>query len=165
MNRPPQDSSGPRWRGPLFLALMLATVGGVALAADLQLQATLIWGANDPPAAVNHPVADPALCSSLRTCTASKWTNYYEITNLTAVIPLRQNRDVQMSDRCTLKISNLGSSQVAIDCIAHGQQISRGTNTLPLILGSNDTNQTAWFVSLRDLNAPGGVAAFQPGKK
>ncbi|MGA3180108.1 MAG: hypothetical protein ABSF38_07190 [Verrucomicrobiota bacterium] len=165
MNRPARKPSRPRWRGPLLLAVALAAASGAARAADLRLQATLIWGANDSPATVNHQLAGPALSASLRSCTASKWTNYYEITNLTTVIPLQQSRDVKMSDRCTLKIRNLGSGQVAIDCIARGQQISKGTNTLPLILGSNETNKTAWFVSLRAADAASGDTANQEGRK
>jgi hypothetical protein len=165
MNPPSPESSRPRWRRPLLLLLALVATGAAALAADLRLQATLIQGANDSPASVNHKLVDPALSASLRSFTAAQWTNYYEITNLTAVIPLDQSHAFQMNDHCILKIRNLGSSLVAIDCISHDQQISRGTNPLPLILGSNDTNKTAWFVSLRDLSSPSPDTASQLGKK
>ena len=91
------------------------------LAGDLKLEAKLIRGANGGAAPVNSNAVDPALAASLRH--NFKWTNYYEITNLAAVIPLNQSRDVRLSDRCTLKIKNLGSSRVAVDCI--GQRPAR----------------------------------------
>jgi len=159
-------SSWARWRAILALIAALGAAGGAATAADLNLRATLIRGANDGQARGNDILADPALKASLRSWPAvSKWTNFYQITNLTAVIPLNQTRDVKMSDRCTLRIRNLGSSRVAIDCIAQDKLISKGTNTLPLIWGADDTNNTVWFVSLQDLGAAGGNLVGQRGKK
>jgi hypothetical protein len=150
---PAHNSPAPPWGTPLLLALFLGAAAGPARAADLKLQATLIRGNNDSPATVNHPFADPALSAKLRGARAFKWTNYYQITNLTVLIPLHQSRDVKMSDRCTLKIKYLGASRVAIDCVGQRGQISKGTNTLPFVLGSDDTNNTAWFVSLQSADA------------
>jgi hypothetical protein len=150
----------------LALIVALAAAGRTAPAADLTVRATLIRGANGGMGSGSYVLADPALKASLRSWPAAgKWTNYYQITNLTAVIPLNQTRDVRMSDRCTLRIRNLGASRVAIDCIAQDKVISKGTNTLPLIWGADDTNNTAWFVSLQDLGAAPGNLAGQRGKK
>ena len=121
-------------------------------------QAILIRADNGEAESVNHYLTDPALRASLQAFTASKWTNFQEITNLTVAIPSHETREVKMSDHCALQIRNLGGAQVAIDCISQGKQISRGTNSLPLIFGGSDTNQTAWFVSLRDANAPAAPA-------
>jgi hypothetical protein len=165
MNRPSPEPSRPRWRRSFLLTLALAATGAAALAADLRLQATLIQGANGSPTNADYKLADTGLSTSLRTFTAAQWTNFYEVTNLTAVVPLDQTHDFQMNDHCILKIRNLGSSLVAVDCISHDKQISRGTNSLPLIFGSNDTNKTAWFVSLRDLNFSSPDTASQINKK
>jgi hypothetical protein len=164
MKRPAPESSLPRWCRPLLLLLALAATSCSRRANDLHLQATLIWGDNNSPTNVNYKLADPALSASLRAFTVEQWTNFYETTNLAAVIPRDQSRDFQMNDYCILKIKNLGSSLVAIDCISHEKQISRGTNSLPLILGSTDTNRTAWFVSLRDLNSSSPFASTQVKK-
>jgi len=122
-----------------------------APAADLRLEAQLIWGANDAPASVNHKLADPALAAALRR-NNFKWTNYYQITNLTAVIPLNQSRDLRMSGSCALAVKNLGGSLVAVDWIGQGRQVSKGTNTLPCIYAGTNANDTAWFVHLRSLD-------------
>jgi hypothetical protein len=135
---------------PLALALHLAAADSPAPAGGLKLEAKLIWGANDPPASVKHNLVDAPLAATLRR--NFKWTNYYEITNLSAGIPLNQSRAVRMSDRCTLNITYLGSSLVAVDCIGQGRQISKGTNTLPCIYAGTNTDDMAWFIRLRSLD-------------
>jgi hypothetical protein len=150
MSQPVHSIFFRRWPALLllFLAFNLAILG--ALAADLRLEAKLIWGANLGPAAVNHTLVAPPLAATLRD--NFKWTNYYEITNLTALIPLNQSRDLRMSDRCTLKIKNLGSSLVAVDCIGQGKPVSKGTNSLPCIYSGTNADDTAWFIRLRSLD-------------
>jgi hypothetical protein len=135
-----------------FAALLLPALALVAAvqADDLKLEAKLICGANERPATVNTILSDPALTAALRK--NFKWTNYYEITNLSVVIPLNQSRVVRMSDRCTLTVKNLGSSLVAVDCAGQGKPISKGTNTLPCVYASTNLDDTAWFVRLRSLD-------------
>jgi hypothetical protein len=161
MNRPIHE---PSLSFRLTLLLLALALGAAAVqAADLRLEATLIQGANDRPATVKYSLIPASLSAGLRL--HYHWTNYYQITNLTVAIPLNETRDVNISDRCTLKIKNLGSSRVAIDCIGQGKQISRGTNTLPVIWGSDDTNNTAWFVSLQSADAKPPVPASPTAKK
>jgi hypothetical protein len=151
MSRPAHPASRRRCPALFLLALALSLAAGAALAADLNLEAQLIWGANDLPATVNHKLVDPALAAALRH--NFKWTNYYLITNLAAVIPLNQSRVVRMSDQCTLTVKNLGSSLVAVDCIGQGKPISKGTNSLPCVYAGTNADDTAWLISLRSLDA------------
>ena len=151
MSRPAHPASRRRFPALLLLALVLNLACGPALAADLKLEAQLIWGANDPPATVHHGLVDPKLAAALRG--NFKWTNYYQITNLAAVIPLNQSRDLRMSDKCTLTVKNLGSSLVAVDCIGQGKPISKGTNSLPCVYAGTNANDTGWFIRLRSLPA------------
>ncbi|HXR08585.1 MAG TPA: hypothetical protein VN765_14715 [Candidatus Acidoferrum sp.] len=141
----------PPWRFPALVLLLLALplAASSSLAADLKLEARLIRGANGGAAPVKSNAVDPALAASFRR--NFKWTNYYQITNLAAVIPLNQSRDVRLSDRFTLKIKNLGSSKVAVDCLGRGQPVSRGTNTLPCVYCGTNSDDTAWFIHLRSL--------------
>jgi hypothetical protein len=82
-----------------------------------------------------------------------KWKNYFEITNQVADIPENKTRDLKMSDRCTLRIKNLGGSRVEINCIGEGKEVHKRADTLLphtwLVLGGNDKNNTAWFIGLR----------------
>jgi hypothetical protein len=150
MSQPAHQIRRQRLPAKFLLALALSLAALAAPAADLKLEAKLIWGANDPPGTVQHNLVDPDLAATLRR--HFKWTNYFEITNLAAVIPLNQSRAVRMSDHCTLNIRNLGSSLVAVDCIGQGKQVSKGTNTLPCVYAGTNADDTAWFIRLRSLD-------------
>ena len=137
-------------RVPLLLALIFPFAVVAAFAGDLKLGAQLIWGSNDKPTNINQTLVAPELSATFHQ--HFKWTNYYEITNVTADISLNQSRDVRMSDRCTLKIRNLGASVVAVDCIGQGKAVSKGTNTLPCVYCGTNANDTGWFIRLRSLD-------------
>jgi hypothetical protein len=134
----------------LFLSAFLLAAAA-ARAADMNLEARLVWGTNDEKAGPNCKPVDAELSASLHR--TFKWTNYFEITKQVAAIPEKQTRDLKMSDRCTLRIKNLGGSRVEINCIGQGKQVHKGSYTLTppswLVLGGNDTNNTAWFIGLR----------------
>jgi len=148
MSRQTHQASRLRFPALFLLALVFSLA---APAADLRLETKLIWGANDRPSTVKYGLTEPALAATLRH--NFKWTNYYEITNLTAVIPLNQSRVVRVSDQCILNIKNLGSSLVAVDCIGQGKPVIKGTNTLPCVYTGTNLNDTAWFIRLRSLDA------------
>jgi hypothetical protein len=133
----------------LFSAFLVATTA--VRAADMTLEARLIWGTNDEKGGPRCKPVDAELSSSLHR--TFKWTSYFEITNQVAAIPEKQTREIKMSDRCTLRIKNLGGSRVEIDCIGQGKEVHKRADTLLphtwLVLGGNDTNNTAWFIGLR----------------
>ena len=129
-----------------------------ARAADLKLEAKLIWGSNDPTNKVNHKlVEDPKLSADLHRI--FKWANYYEIYTKSASIPHNKNDVLQMSDKCKLDVKNLGNNWIEVSCIGKGKQVSHGKHSVApgqwLTLGGNDTNNSAWFVVMR--NTSGGV--------
>jgi hypothetical protein len=139
-----------RSAAPLFLSVFcLAAVA--AGAADLHLEARLVWGTNDEKGGTNCRPADAALSSNLHRI--YKWTNYFEITNQCASIPVNKTRDLKMSDHCTLRVKNVGGSRVEISCIGEGKQVEKGVSTLTpskwLVLGGSDKDNTAWFIGLR----------------
>jgi len=142
--------SAPR----LLLALILLAAAA-ASAADLKLDARLVWGANDDQGGPNCKPVDAALAIKLNG--AFKWRHYFEITNQTASIPLNQTRDLKMSDHCTLRVKNLGGSRVEINCIGEGKEVHKGAYTLTppkwLVLGGSSKDNTAWFIGLRSTDA------------
>jgi len=139
--------SAPR----LFLTTFLLALAAAASAADLKLEARLVWGTNDEKGGPNCKPVDPALYDKLHG--TFKWKSYFEITNRIAGIPLNQTRDLKMSDHCTLRVKNLGGSRVEINCIGEGKEVHKGAYTLTppkwVVLGGNSTNNTAWFIGLR----------------
>jgi hypothetical protein len=131
---------------PMFLLNALA-----AGAADMALEAKLVWGTNDDKTDANCKPVDADLAGKLHGM--FKWKNYYEITNRTAMMPLDQMCDLKMSDRCTLKLKNVGESRIEVHCIGQGKQVHEGAYMLAptawVVLGGNCTNNTAWFIGLR----------------
>lgn len=122
-------------------------------ASDLILEARLVWAANEPKDS-RYQAAPSDLASKLHEI--YKWNNYFEITNKVHSIPLNETRDFRMSDRCLLKIKNLGNSRIEVNCIGQGKQVSRGSHTLLpgewLVLAGNAKNNTAWFIGLRPID-------------
>src|SRR5271155_2626716 len=98
----------------VFLSAFLFTATA-AIAADLKLEARLVWGTNDEKGGPNCKPMDAGLDANLHGM--FKWKRYFEITNQAASIPLNKTRDLKMSEHCTLRIKNLGGSRVEIACI------------------------------------------------
>jgi hypothetical protein len=135
----------------LLLSVIFLGAVAAASAADLKLEATLVWGTNDETGGPDCKPVDAQLAAKLHGM--FKWKNYFEITNQTASLPLNKSRNLTMSDRCTLEVRNLGASRIEVKCIGRGKQVHQGAYTLDpptwLVLGGNATNNTAWFVGLR----------------
>lgn len=135
----------------LFALVLLAAP---VHAADLKIEARLIWAANEQPETMKFESVDPELADKLHR--TFKWKNYYEITNKTASIPVHHSADLRMSDSCTIRIRNMGASRLEVSCIGKGKQVHKGDYTLKppqwLVLGGNATDNTAWFIGLREID-------------
>lgn len=140
-----------RYAVRLFLAALLFSTAAVARAGDLKLEARLVWGTNEEKADPNCKPVDAGLSEKLHG--TFKWKNYYEITNQLAAIPVGQSRDIKMSDKCMLRVKNLGDSRIEVSCIGDGKEVHKGAYSLTppkwLVLGGNDKDNTAWFVGVR----------------
>jgi hypothetical protein len=147
-------------RAVVIFGLVLAVMS--TRAADLKLEAKLIWGSNDPTNKVQHPlVKDAKLSSHLHRI--FKWDNYYEINTKVVSIPQAKTGTLQMSEKCKLDVKNLGGNRIEVNCIGKGKPVSHGTQSLPpgqwFTLGGNDKNNSAWFVVMRSTGAAGPATA------
>jgi hypothetical protein len=136
----------------LIFGLLMAVMS--AGAADMKIEAKLIWGSNDPADTIKHKlVQDPKLNADLHRI--FKWSNYYEITNQTVLVAQNKSTVLQMSQKCKLDVKNLGSSRVSVNCIGNGKPVSKGEHSLApgkwFTLAGNDKNNTAWFVVMRSV--------------
>jgi hypothetical protein len=144
------------------LAALLCSVAAVtsAHAADIKLEAKLVWGANDEKGDGKCKPVGSDLASKLHGM--FKWKSYFEITNQATSIALNKTSELKMSDRCTIQIKNLGDSRIEVNCIGEGKQVCKGAYTLNpptwLVLGGSATNDTAWFIALRALDLKAGEA-------
>jgi hypothetical protein len=143
----------------LFSTFFLAAVA--AGAADMKLDARLVWGTNAEKGCPNCKPVDPELGAKLHGML--KWKNYFEITNQTALIPLNKTRDLKMSDHCTIHVKNLGGSRVELSCIGEGKPVDHRVETLTppkwLVWGGDGKENTAWFIALRSEDAKADASA------
>jgi hypothetical protein len=139
----------------LLAGIVFSATALSAGAADLRLEVRLIRGANDDKDSVKYKPADPELSGKL--IRAFKWRNYFELTNKTASVAVNQSRELRLSDACTIRVRNLGASRVEVNCMGRGKEICKGAYTLAppqwLVLGGNDTADTAWFIGLRAIDS------------
>jgi hypothetical protein len=142
----------------LLLATFLLAAAATSNAADIKLEARLVWGTNDEKGGPNCKPVDADLAAKLHGM--FKWKSYFEITNEVASIPLNKTRDLKMSEQCTIRIKNLGGSRVELSCIGEGKPVDQRVVTLTppkwLVWGGNSKQDTAWFIGLRAKNAKPG---------
>jgi hypothetical protein len=139
------------WGAAVFL--LLAVSGEGAFAADLKLEAQLIWGTNDPKSPdPKHKPVGPEVARKLRRL-PFKWENYFEVTRKQLVVPSGAVKSEAMSKDCEIRVKNLGNSTVEVSLFGKGKPVGKITQALPkgelLVTGGNAENFTAWFVVLR----------------
>jgi hypothetical protein len=135
--------------------LLLAT-GHHALAADLKLEAQLIWGTNDAQSPdPRHKPVERDVARKLKGL-PFKWTNYFEVTRKQFIVPQGGTSKVTMSKDCEVSVRNLGGSSIEVSLFGKGQPVGKITQALPkdelLVTGGNAVNSTAWFVVLRQVD-------------
>ena len=136
----------------LFLvSLLLAGGAAETFAANLKLEAKLIWGTNDDKSPnPEHKELDPATQEKLRK--VFKWKNYFEVKRQSFVVTAGSPKKVKMSDSCDIEVQNLGGSSIEVKLYGKGKLAVRKTQKINpselLVLAGDDKDDTAWFVVL-----------------
>jgi len=115
-------------RSPVRRSLQFAIVLILALtfavpvhAANLQVEAKLVWGSNDQ--SKDHKAVDPALAEKLQAC--FKWKYYYLMNTVVTNVPSRATRALKMSDPCTIEITELEGPRIEVKVIGKGKPVSK----------------------------------------
>lgn len=132
-----------------FLSLLLTST---ASAAELNIEATLIWGANDEKSPnPKHKPVDPELAKKLGKI--FKWKYYFEVNRQAANVPSRGNKKLRMSDKCDLDITELEGPKIEVKLIGEGKPVNKTTKTLTkgesIIISGSDKNDCSWFVIIK----------------
>ncbi len=133
---------------------LLAGAGFGAQAADMRLQAFLLWGTDDskPPEGKAYQPVNPDIRQKLKDLPL-KWTNWFEVKRVGFEVPQGATREVAISDKCQVKVSKFAGSEVEVSLIGKGKEVMRRKQSLPkgemLVLGGNAPNSTAWLVVLK----------------
>src|SRR5882762_8524857 len=105
-----------RWFGAVVLFLLFIANLAEASAADLKVEARLVWGTNeDKSPNRDHKPVDSALANKLRK--VFKWQNYFEVNRQIATVAQNQTTNINMSSKCVLEVKNLGNSRVEVKLI------------------------------------------------
>jgi len=125
-----------------------------AQAADMKLQAVLLWGTDDskPPAGKTYKPATPEIRQKLKELPL-KWANWFEVRRVDAVVPENATKKVVISEKCQVNVTKLGGRELEVSLIGKGKEVMRRRQPLPkgelLVLGGNAPNSTAWLVVLK----------------
>ena len=148
-----------RFRFLRLIALVAAAVcitgfvRGAVHAGELNVEAQLIWGTNDPSSPnPKHKAVEPAISKKLSK-TPLKWKNYFEEERKTVSIPQGTPKKLKMSESCELELNNLGGDKIEAKLYGKGKQVIRRVGSLAdneiLIIGGDAENDTAWLITLR----------------
>ncbi len=157
MTSPSQSLLLRPWRSGLIF--LLCAISAIPLqAAELKIEARLIWGTND------DKVSDPKV-KPVDKATAEKfrkifqWKNYYEVNREVAIVPSRQNKKITLSPQCVLDIKELEGPKVEVTLIGEEKAVNK--TTYPLSKGESFTiagdckNGSAWFILITELDHKG----------
>jgi len=141
-----------RWVTALLLLLLAAPS---LRAAEMKLEAQLIWGTNDEKSPnPRHKEVDPVIEKKLRHL-PFRWKNYFEVTRKTLHVDRDASEKITLSKECDLEVKNLGDNLLEVSLYGKGKLVSRIKQKLPegelLVTGGNAENLTAWFVVLRQM--------------
>lgn len=139
----------------LFTAAVFLTtaLGFSAAAADLKLEAQLIWGTSETkPADPKLKPADAEVRRKLASLPL-KWTSYYEVNRQNLTVPSGQTKKSALSDRCAIEVKHLAGDKIEVLLLGKGKEVGKVTQQLPrgeiLVLAGNAPAENAWFVTLK----------------
>jgi hypothetical protein len=141
--------------GWFSIALVLLACAELrAQAADMKLQAFLLWGTDDskPPEGKAYKPVTPDILHKLKELPL-KWTNWFEVNRKDFAVPQGAVKEVAISEKCQLNVSKTSVTEVEVSLIGKGKEVVKRKQSLPkgemLVLGGNAPNSTAWLVVLK----------------
>ncbi|HYG34098.1 MAG TPA: hypothetical protein VEC99_04910 [Clostridia bacterium] len=138
----------------LFSALALMICSPLqAQAADMKLEALLLWGTDDAQSPnPKHKPVDAQLKKKLKQLPL-KWTNYFEEKRVTFELPQGASKKVALSEHCAIEVKIIDSAKIEVTHYGEGKKVATRTQAMPkgetLVLGGNAPDSTAWLVVLR----------------
>ncbi len=153
MNRSSSLSRG--FKAITLTALLFASGAQQVFAANLRLEAKLIWATNDPKSPdPKHKELDAVMSEKLRR--AFKWKNYFECNRVVQSVASRSSSRFELSKKCTIEIKEIEGPKIEIKLIGDGKEVHKTTKTIskgqPVVYSGDDKNQNGWFVIITELD-------------
>ena len=129
-----KTSSSPSCRRLIGAFLILTVLAGatcLAVAAERQMEARLIWGTNhDKPEDPKLKPLDGALAKKLKNLPL-KFKNYFEVNCQAFSINDQNYCKVGMSKQCYIEVKDKGENRVTVKLFGEGKLVSRVDKPLP----------------------------------
>ena len=140
----------------MFAAILfICAAPAQSRAADMKLEAQLIWGTNDKSTDPKLKTVDADAAKKLESL-PFKWKYYYVMTSKQFSVAKDAEHTEKLSKDCSIKVKNLGRSQVEVTVVGKEKPIGKITQALPkgelLITGGNAENSTAWLVAIKQVD-------------
>jgi hypothetical protein len=142
-----------KFSGLLFGALLALFCAGAAAAADLKLEAQLIWASSEAKSPnPKHKPVDADVQQKLASLPL-KWTHFFEENRQPLVIPEGAAQRADLSDKSAVEVKHLAGDKIQVTLFGNGKEIWKGTQPLPkneiLIIAGNAPADSAWLVALK----------------
>ena len=135
------------------VVLFAAFATFAARAAELKLEAQLIWATNEPKSPnPKHKPVDADVQKKL-TSLPLKWTHFFEENRKTLHVADGASQKIGLSEKLAVEVKHLASDKIEVTYFGNGQEIWKGVQPLPkneiLVLGGNAPADSAWLVALK----------------
>jgi hypothetical protein len=139
--------------GLLLAVFSLGATASVA-AAEVKLEAILIWGTND--ATSPDPSHKPVSAAMAKKLACFKYSHYYEVNRKQLTLSAAGTGKTRLSKDCEVSVKKIEKSEFEVTLIGKGQpaatikkELKKGSS---LVTGGNAANSTAWFVVVRQVD-------------
>ena len=134
----------------IFLPVFVAVS---ATAADMKLEAQLIWGTSEAKSPnPRHRPVDADVQRKLASLPL-KWPHFFEENRKSFTVADASAGKVALSDRCAVEVKNLGGDKIEVLLLGKGREVGKVTQHLPrgeiLVLAGNAPAESAWLVTLK----------------
>ncbi|MCX6894223.1 MAG: hypothetical protein NTZ16_01680 [Verrucomicrobia bacterium] len=133
-------------------ALLLVSGLTAVRAAEMRLEAQLIWASNTAQSPnPKHKPVDAEVRRKLAGLPL-KWTHFFE-ENRKPIRLTAAPQKVELSDKSAVEVRQLPADKVQVTLFGNGKEIWKGVQPLPkneiLVLGGNAPADSAWLVTLK----------------
>ena len=133
---------------------LLFCLGASVSAADLKIEAKLVWGTNDDKYSnPKHTRVDENTAERLGKI--FKWKNYFVVNQQTTNVLARQTRRLKMSEPCAIDVTELEGDRVEVTLFGEGKPVNKSFQPLKkgetVVLAGSDKNDCAWFILITQL--------------
>ena len=137
-----------------FVALcLLAFSTFAARAADMKVEAQLIWATSETKSPnPKHKPVDADVRQKLASLPL-KWTHFFEENRKALNVAAGATQKAVLSDKSAVEVKHLSGEKVQVTYFGEGKEVWKGVQLLPkgeiLVLGGNAPGDSAWLVTLK----------------